>query len=292
MGYDIFKGKNPRDWARGEAPPRGSWEYAGVGSMWDAGASLVKTNLKAAIDAMQTIYKRLSRHGADLRKMLVAGHKVSPSTLDTYHKAVKDYLRFGRDVFTEAEKHKLGIEQIVLRDGKPVPDPSNKLGVKTLRISGPLMPITFTAGGTVAGDDDVGFVPLILAPLIPFAIKGVLVVSLMAVGGYVAANAIEKIKIAIFGPDKSALKLVDEKLEAEKKLVARGRTPEEAKREVEAEEKEAKEPKVKWWHVLLGGARNLQILGMLMAKQTKKTAPSRLEDSGSKATRNRSDGQN
>jgi len=37
MALDILRGTTSRNFARGEPPPRGSWEYCGVGDMWHPG---------------------------------------------------------------------------------------------------------------------------------------------------------------------------------------------------------------------------------------------------------------
>jgi hypothetical protein len=213
MAYDLVGGKTGRNFARGEPPARGSWEYAGVGSMWETGAALKKTNLKAAILAMQNLYAKLSKQAAGLKEIMARTKKpLPPEVAKAYNDSTAEYLRFGRDVFAELEKHGMKIAQIVLRDGKPQPDPKDPSKPRMITVAAPLRPPVFLAGET-SGDNkpadepaDVVGLPLLLIPLVPFLIKGVVIIG---AGGFVAIKALEKIGFIFRGPNIDPTKTVD-----------------------------------------------------------------------------------
>lgn len=249
MAYDIFSGEtSSRDWSCG-------------------GASTM--TLKQAVEKMQARYISLSKQGTELSHVAQKlGKPLPASVVRTYHVAVDDYLKFGRQVFASLDEHKISVDQIILRNGKPIPDPGNPTKFRTVRISAPLSPPMFS-GMAGTGRSETGLGPVIAAAGVWAFRIGVLVLSSLAV------VAIDKIRLTIHGPDDRATERGETFLKVFNELTAKGYPVDKA---VEAASGIPGQPQVaeagggggddvwKWVTLVAGGAIGFTLLSKKMGR--------------------------
>jgi hypothetical protein len=175
------------------------------------------SNLKNAIEVMQDTYRKLSVRGKKLMDIAKATGKPLPSSvLDAYDAASKEYLRFANQVFAVLNKKNITVEQVIYTQGKPAVDA--KGDVRKVKISAPLRPPVFirTRGA------EVGLGPIAIAGLI---ISGLLLS--LGTGAYLTSVAVEKVTVAIKGPDIKPIEQVDAFGKFFDKMAAAGVPPDE-----------------------------------------------------------------
>jgi hypothetical protein len=198
----------------------------------------LETNLADALRHVQARYASLSAYAQKISEAQKAAPKGTPlrcDIIDTYHRAVNDYLSFGRKVFDLLKQNKMQVEQIVYVGGKPQTDSQGN--IRTIRLDAPLRPPVFVLNTTscpnitkVTGalenraDAEMG-----LIPLAAFAAYALISIVVVGVTGYVTVKILEKIK-AVFssGPDYHPDQQVDAYVKCLEKAKAAGLSPEQA----------------------------------------------------------------
>lgn len=107
-------------------------------SFGDFGASI---DAATAVDVMVKNYVNLQTWGAKLAEIAKATGSVPCPILDSYHKAVKEYLRYGRQLFDQLAAQGIQGGQVVYEGGQPKRNPDGS--IRVLTIQGPLQPMTF-----------------------------------------------------------------------------------------------------------------------------------------------------
>ena len=123
----------PREW---KAPMHGAAPMQA--------APVVRATGAQAILFMQKQYQMLSGAGALLQQLTKARGKPLPcSLLDSYHRAVREYLHTGQQIIDAFAKQGITLRQVIFRGGKPVPDANAVGGVKSIWFRAPLRPPVF-----------------------------------------------------------------------------------------------------------------------------------------------------
>ena len=175
-------------------------------------------NLGDAVKWMAERYAILSQQAATMVALSKAsGRSISPNLLADYDRSWKDYRRFSGDVFAELAKHKFHVEQILRRAGRPVTDPKNPTGYKTIVVDAPLMPPTFSA--TASAGDDVGIDPVTLGVLI---FGTFLVVGTAGIVGY---QMLKQYRFLRQGPDFEAGESIRNDMQCAENWIKKGLSP-------------------------------------------------------------------
>lgn len=162
---------------------------------------------KDALAKLQDYYKRLGVIATGLNDTVKRTGAPIPDEIRTlYRMALSNYLQYGRSLFEELDKQGLKVEQVVLRDGKPVTLPGDPNSVKTLEISAPLIPSPVLPG-VLTPVTGIGALPLIVAGasaiggLVVRVVSSVLFkrLAVWIVGGYIAIKGLEQIAIILQG---------------------------------------------------------------------------------------------
>jgi len=169
------------------------------------------TNAADALKILTSNYANLSRYGSKLMELgrSAPGVPLPCQIIDNYHRAVNEYLSFGRKIFQLLDKNKMQVEQVVYKEGKPQLDA--KGNVRTLRISAPLRPPAFVVTNTfcpsatrVSGlyginpRSEIGVGSLVALAAIPLAklltvtVGGIVVVG---VTGYYGVEALRQVRL-------------------------------------------------------------------------------------------------
>ncbi len=195
-----------------------------------------KISAKKGITELQKRYARLGKLGARLRDIMVETRRPLPEEIKRfYQEAAHNYLQFGRGLFDSLKKDGFQVEQIVLRDGKPVKLPDGKL--KTLAIDAPLIPSPILTG-TLAPISGVGALPLIAAGAVAIGGLVVRVVSsalfkklvVWIVAGYITIKGLDRLILLVYGPpiENKPIEQAEGYTEVYTKLRADGFTPHQA----------------------------------------------------------------
>lgn len=160
---------------------------------------------REAINRFAGMYVLLTKTAREeIAKAKAEKRKIPIAFVDGYHRAVNEYLVFGRQLIESLGKQRLTLEQVVLDGaGKPVIGPDGQ--AKTIRVLAPLRPPIFpiAAGahptvarvsgsmqGAHVSDSESGLLPLLLAPVVIFAVKAILITGVAVVVGKVVLDAL------------------------------------------------------------------------------------------------------
>jgi hypothetical protein len=109
----------------------------------DFGAS---TDAATAVDVMVKNYVNLQTWGGKLAEIARATGTVPCNILDNYHRAVKEYLRYGQQLFDQLAAQGVQGGQVVYDGAQPKRNPDGS--IRVLSIPGPLRPMTFVRDET------------------------------------------------------------------------------------------------------------------------------------------------
>lgn len=165
-----------------------------------------------AATAAQFLQKRYADLQVLAQKLVDTGNATKQplpcSVISDYNKAVKEYLEVGNQIFAQLNAHKIVIEQVVYRDGKPALDPNDETKMLTKAVVAPLRPAIFVPGPGCpdATRLDGASTPLGIAPAIVAAIPTALAAGrvigiwLFRLGmAYLTVEALTKIVIIVRG---------------------------------------------------------------------------------------------
>jgi hypothetical protein len=162
---------------------------------------------------MANTYQKLEKEGQILAAMVRASGKMVPCAVVTaYHRSVAEYKRGAQQILDQFERHNVKVEQVKYKNGQPVPDPDRPGKYKTLHISAPLSPPTFTDDSVRAACGGKVQQPLGAAPVLIAAggILGPLLLRVVTVAGvWLALSQISKISMVWNGLDPEAEAITD-----------------------------------------------------------------------------------
>lgn len=188
----------------------------------------MQTNAKAALEALQKRRALLSQIASRIAQIAKqTGVPISAETQALYRVALRSYMEYGRDLFDTLIKEGLQPEQVVIRDGAPVVDPSDPGRYKTLKIDAPLLPSPVLPGAwqPISG---VGAVPVAIVAIGGIVLRVVTSrLATIAVGGYIGLQALEKLNITLHGRplEHKPVELLVMQLQIYDKCVAAGGKP-------------------------------------------------------------------
>ena len=187
-----------------------------------------EVSLKQAMEHLQARYKFLSEQATQLVAIMKDSGPLPPMVQETFNLGVRDYLRYGRDLFDVLVEQGLEVQQVKYVNG--VPD-------KTVVISAPLIPSPVLPGlYEPLAKDSVGALPAAIAVIGGFVVrvvssKAAQLFAKWVVGGYITLKGLELINVTLHGypPDYHPDKQTEAYLKAFDSLVKSGVSPTEAK---------------------------------------------------------------